>query len=71
MNEPAYRAFGPAQRSPGAKVEALAEAIDILRGLWSTSDFSYTGQHFGTEEPPSNRNLAPRSPSGSECSVTA
>ena len=49
MNEPAYRAFGLAQRSPREKVEALEEAIDIMRGLWSTSGFSYTGQHFRTE----------------------
>ena len=49
MNEPAYRAFGLAQRSPCEKVEALEEAIDILRGLWSTSGFSYTAQHFRTE----------------------
>jgi Luciferase-like monooxygenase len=49
INEPAYRAFGLAQRSPREKVEALEEAIDILRGLWSTSDFFYAGQHFRTE----------------------
>ena len=49
MNEPAYGAFGLAQRSPREKVEALEEAIDILRGLWSTSGFSYAGQHFRTE----------------------
>ncbi len=49
MNEPAYRAFGLAQRSPREKVEALEEAIDILRGLWSTSSFSYAGQHFRTQ----------------------
>ena len=49
MNEPAYRAFGLAQHSPSEKVEALEEAIDILRGLWSTSTFSYAGQHFRTE----------------------
>ena len=49
MNESAYRAFSLESRSPGAKVEALEEAIDILRGLWSTSGFSYTGQHFRTE----------------------
>ncbi len=49
MNEPAYKAFGLAQRSPREKVQALEEAIDILQGLWSTSDFSYSGQHFRTE----------------------
>ena len=49
MNEPAYRALGLSQRSPREKVEALEEAIDILRGLWSASTFSYPGQHFRTE----------------------
>ena len=49
MNEPAYRSLGLASRLPGAKVEALAEAIEILRGLWSTSSFSYPGKHFRTE----------------------
>ena len=49
MNEPAYRALGLAQRSPREKVEALEEAIDLLHGLWSTSGFSYPGQHFRTE----------------------
>jgi len=49
MNEPAYRALGLESRSPGEKVEALAEAIDILRGLWSTSGFTYPGKRFRTE----------------------
>lgn len=49
MNEPAYGAFGLTQRLPREKVEALEEAIDILRGLWSTSGFSYSGQHFRTQ----------------------
>ena len=49
MNELAYGAFGLAQRSPREKVEALEEAIDILRGLWSISGFSYAGQHFRTQ----------------------
>ena len=49
MNEPAYRALGLASRSPGEKVQALAEAIEILRGLWSTSSFTYPGKHFGIE----------------------
>jgi alkanesulfonate monooxygenase SsuD/methylene tetrahydromethanopterin reductase-like flavin-dependent oxidoreductase (luciferase family) len=49
MNELAYRALGLAQRSPREKVEALEEAIDLLQGLWSTSGFSYAGEHFRTE----------------------
>src|SRR5262249_7927418 len=36
-------------RSPREKVVALEEAIDILRGLWSSPSFSYTGQHFQIE----------------------
>jgi alkanesulfonate monooxygenase SsuD/methylene tetrahydromethanopterin reductase-like flavin-dependent oxidoreductase (luciferase family) len=50
VNEPAYRALGLAQRSPREKVEALEEAVDLLRGLWRASGFSYPGQHFRTEE---------------------
>jgi alkanesulfonate monooxygenase SsuD/methylene tetrahydromethanopterin reductase-like flavin-dependent oxidoreductase (luciferase family) len=49
MNDPSFRAFGLAQRSPREKVAALEEAIDILRGLWSSSSFSYAGEHFQTE----------------------
>jgi alkanesulfonate monooxygenase SsuD/methylene tetrahydromethanopterin reductase-like flavin-dependent oxidoreductase (luciferase family) len=49
MNEPAYRALGLASRSPREKVQALEEAIDLLRGLWSTAGFSYTGEHFRTQ----------------------
>ena len=49
MNEPAYRALGLASRSPGEKVEALEEAIEILGGLWNTSGFSYPGKHFRIE----------------------
>src|SRR6266699_5194262 len=41
MNEPAYRALGLENRAPGAKVEALAKAIEIMRGLWSISGVSY------------------------------
>jgi alkanesulfonate monooxygenase SsuD/methylene tetrahydromethanopterin reductase-like flavin-dependent oxidoreductase (luciferase family) len=49
MNDPAYRALGLESRSPREKVQALEEAIDILRGLWTTSGFSYSGGHFRTE----------------------
>jgi alkanesulfonate monooxygenase SsuD/methylene tetrahydromethanopterin reductase-like flavin-dependent oxidoreductase (luciferase family) len=49
MNEAAVGALGLAQRSPKGKVEALEEAIDLMRGLWSTSDFSYAGHDFRAE----------------------
>lgn len=43
-------AFGLARRSSVEKVEALEEAIDIIRGLWSQSRFSYQGKHFTVHE---------------------
>jgi alkanesulfonate monooxygenase SsuD/methylene tetrahydromethanopterin reductase-like flavin-dependent oxidoreductase (luciferase family) len=46
MNEAALGAVGLAQRSPREKVEALEEAIDIMRGLWNRSGFSYRGRYF-------------------------
>ncbi len=48
MNEPAHRAFGLSQQSPPEKVQALEEAIDVMRGLWTTPGFSYTGRHYTT-----------------------
>jgi alkanesulfonate monooxygenase SsuD/methylene tetrahydromethanopterin reductase-like flavin-dependent oxidoreductase (luciferase family) len=46
MNEHSYQSFGLVQRNPQEKVAALEEEIDILRGLWNTSGFSYEGKHF-------------------------
>jgi len=40
------QAFGLAKRSALEKVEATEEAIDIIRGLWSQSRFSYAGKYF-------------------------
>lgn len=47
-NEAAFHALGLAHRTPGEKVEALEEAIDVLRGLWSEERFSHEGRHFRT-----------------------
>jgi alkanesulfonate monooxygenase SsuD/methylene tetrahydromethanopterin reductase-like flavin-dependent oxidoreductase (luciferase family) len=44
------QAFGLTRRSAAEKVEALEEAIDIIRGLWSQSRFSYLGKHFTVHE---------------------
>jgi probable F420-dependent oxidoreductase len=44
-----FRGFGLPLRTPGEKIEALAEAIDILRGMWTTPSFSFQGRHFRTE----------------------
>ena len=39
-------AFGLPRRKAVEKIGALEEAIDIIRGLWSQSPFSYTGKYF-------------------------
>lgn len=41
-----FRAFGVPDRSPGEKVEALEEALRILRGLWTGAGFSFEGRHY-------------------------
>jgi alkanesulfonate monooxygenase SsuD/methylene tetrahydromethanopterin reductase-like flavin-dependent oxidoreductase (luciferase family) len=43
-----FRAFGLAVPSPRDKVDGLAEAIAITRGLWSQPRFTYRGRVYGT-----------------------
>jgi alkanesulfonate monooxygenase SsuD/methylene tetrahydromethanopterin reductase-like flavin-dependent oxidoreductase (luciferase family) len=38
-------AGGP-RRTPRQAVDALVEAIEILRGIWAGGPFSFTGQHY-------------------------
>jgi alkanesulfonate monooxygenase SsuD/methylene tetrahydromethanopterin reductase-like flavin-dependent oxidoreductase (luciferase family) len=38
-------AGGP-RRTPKEAVEALVEAIEILRGMWAGGPFSFTGEHY-------------------------
>jgi alkanesulfonate monooxygenase SsuD/methylene tetrahydromethanopterin reductase-like flavin-dependent oxidoreductase (luciferase family) len=45
-----FSAFGLAERSPGQKVGALSEAIQIIRGLWREPGFSFEGEHFRTRD---------------------
>jgi len=44
-----FRGFGLPLHSPGEKVDALDEAIDVIRGLWGTPSFSFDGRHYRTE----------------------
>ena len=44
-----FRAFGLRVPTPREKVDGLAEAIEITRGLWSQPAFSYAGRLFHTE----------------------
>lgn len=44
-----FRAFGLRVPTPREKVDGLAEAIEITRGLWSQPGFTYPGQLFHTD----------------------
>ncbi len=44
-----FRAIGLDIRQPRDKVDAMAEAIEVLRGLWSQRAFTFAGRHFRTE----------------------
>lgn len=45
-----FRAFGMPVPTPREKVDGLADAIRIARGLWTGSSFSYAGQRYHTDE---------------------
>lgn len=45
-----HKAFGLGVRSPREKTTGLEEAITIVRGLWSTSSFSFQGEIYRTED---------------------
>lgn len=47
-NDEEAEAFGLEVRSPGAKVAALREAVEIIRGVWSEDYFEYRGEHYQT-----------------------
>ncbi|MCB0995262.1 MAG: TIGR03621 family F420-dependent LLM class oxidoreductase, partial [Acidimicrobiales bacterium] len=44
--ESEYRAVGVAFDPPGRRIERLAEAITVVRGLFSESPFTFTGDHY-------------------------
>jgi alkanesulfonate monooxygenase SsuD/methylene tetrahydromethanopterin reductase-like flavin-dependent oxidoreductase (luciferase family) len=44
-----FRAFGLRVPTAREKVDGLAEAIEITRGLWSETSFSYPGRLFHTD----------------------
>ena len=51
-----FRAFGLGVPTPREKVDGLAEAITVIRGLWTERDFSYDGSIHRTE----HANLEPK-----------
>jgi probable F420-dependent oxidoreductase len=44
-----FRAFGLGERSPRDKVDGLAEAIQIARGLWSRPSLTFEGRLYRTD----------------------
>lgn len=44
-----FRAFGLGFRPPRDKVDGLEEAVRIIRGLWSESEFTFGGRLYETE----------------------
>jgi alkanesulfonate monooxygenase SsuD/methylene tetrahydromethanopterin reductase-like flavin-dependent oxidoreductase (luciferase family) len=44
--EEEYRAFNYEYPPPGTRVAQLAEAIELLKTLWTESPATYTGQHY-------------------------
>lgn len=44
-----FRAFGLGVPTPREKVDGLAEAISVIRGLWTEPDFSFAGRIHHTE----------------------
>lgn len=44
-----FAAFGLGTWSPRDKVDGLAEAVGIIRGLWTQPGFTFDGTHFRTE----------------------
>jgi len=45
-----FRGFGLEIRRPGEKIEALEEAVHVIRGVWARTPFTFGGRHFHTEE---------------------
>jgi probable F420-dependent oxidoreductase len=45
-----FAAFGAPVRPPAEKIEALEEALRIIRGVWSEPVFTYDGAYYRNEE---------------------
>ena len=41
-----FRAFGLDVRAPREKIDALEEAVTIIRGLWESRGFTFEGRHY-------------------------
>ncbi|BBB01448.1 hypothetical protein RVR_8869 [Actinacidiphila reveromycinica] len=48
--EAEFAAFGLSTRTPGEKVEALDEAVRIVRSLWQRPSTTFEGRHFSVHD---------------------
>ena len=55
-HEEEYRAYGYGYPSPGARVAQLAEALQIIRALWTEAPATFHGEHYSID----NAYCAPR-----------
>jgi alkanesulfonate monooxygenase SsuD/methylene tetrahydromethanopterin reductase-like flavin-dependent oxidoreductase (luciferase family) len=49
-HEEEYRAYGYGYPSPRARVEQLAEALQIIRAMWTESPATFHGKHYSVEQ---------------------
>lgn len=49
-NDAAVGAFGLPVRSAAEKVQAIEEAVDVMRGLWTQAAFTHRGRHFSVDQ---------------------
>jgi alkanesulfonate monooxygenase SsuD/methylene tetrahydromethanopterin reductase-like flavin-dependent oxidoreductase (luciferase family) len=49
MNDSVLTALGLAVLPPGQCVNATRDALEVIRGLWSEAEFSYTSEYFRLE----------------------
>jgi len=47
-----FRSYGLAVRPPREKVDALAEAVRVIRGLWTQPRLTFEGTHYRTDDAP-------------------
>lgn len=45
-----FAGLGAPVRTPAEKVEALEEALAVIRGVWSASPFTFEGRHYRNDE---------------------
>lgn len=45
-----YAATGIAFDPAGARIQRLAEAVQVIKGLWSTGPFTFQGSHYQVQE---------------------